>query len=232
MEHRMSVLREMRRSLLTDSSYSSVRACVALLVFVLLAINCGAPPQSQYHVPEAAMQAAERTPTAQSESGQSQSETRLPKSATVQVSEMPYLRNLFKQPPPARSRIALDDFFARTRANVQHAAVISDGSFDVLKAFIANGWAPIVKIRLPGGNPEILPLSGYNDPSSQIFFQNPTNLSERRVGYSDFEKSWTLDSRSKCVLITPQQLTQRDVERVLGKYLPQAAFEKINVRSR
>ena len=60
MKYRLSILREIRQSLLTDSSYSTVRACVVSLVFVLLAMSCGPPPQGQYHVPESAIQAAER----------------------------------------------------------------------------------------------------------------------------------------------------------------------------
>ncbi|MDE0010932.1 MAG: hypothetical protein OXU36_07290 [Candidatus Poribacteria bacterium] len=218
----------LREVLLTSSSYSTVRTCIVSLVFVLLAINCGPPPQSQYHVPETAAKAAEGATTAQATAGQAS----LPGSATVRLQEMPYLRNAFKEPPSTGSRTALNDFYATTRAQVRHAAIISDGSLDVLKAFIANGWAPIVMIRFQGRNPEILPVSQYNDQLSEVFLQNPTSLSERRISYADFEKSWAADSRNQCLLITPQQLTQVDIERVLGKYLPQGTFQQVSIRSR
>lgn len=85
MKHQLSFLTEVRQELLTGSSYSTVRACVASLVFVLLAINCGPPPQGQYHVPETVLAAAERNTRPQS--GQSQAS--LPESATVQLQKLP-----------------------------------------------------------------------------------------------------------------------------------------------
>ena len=231
MKHHLSFLREVRQALLTGSSYSTVRACVASLIFVILAISCGPPPQGQYYVPESAVKAVESSTTATAQSTQHQ-ESSLPESAIVQLQKMPYLRNAFKEPPRTGSRGGLDDLYATTRGTVQHVAIISGGSLNVLKAFIANGWAPIVMIRLQGRQREILPLSQYSDHSSEVFLQNPNNLSERRLSYKDFEASWTLDSRNKCVLITPQQLTEMNVQRVLAKYLPAEAFQQISVRSR
>lgn len=217
-----------RQSLLANASYSPLIACVASLVFALFALSCGPPPQGQYYVPETAMEAAEKNVTSRS----TQNPASLPQSATVRLQEMPYLRNAFKEPPQTGSRSGLDDFFARTRATVQHATVVSGGSLEVLKAFIANGWAPIVMIRFQGRNREILPLSHYNDQSSEVFLQNPANLSERRISYNDFEQSWATDSRNKCVLITPRRLTEIDIQRVLGKYLPAETFLKVSIRSR
>ena len=229
MKRQLSFFREVRQALLTGSSYSTVRACVALLVFALLAINCGPPPQGQFHVPETALAAAEKNVTQQAKRDQAVS---LPENATVHLQDRPYVRNAFKGPVNANTRGGLDDFYARTRGKVQHAAIISNCSLDVLKAFIAKGWVPIVKIQFSQGNSEILPLARYSDQSSEMFFQNPTSLSERRLSYKDFETTWTASSRNKCVLITPQQLSDLDVQRVLGKYLPKEAFQQISVRSR
>ena len=228
MKHYLSYLREFRQELLTGSSYSTVCACVASLVFVLLAINCGPPPQGQYHVPETALAAAERNTRPQS--GQSQAS--LPESATVQLQKLPYVRNAFKEPPRAGSRGGLDDLYATTRGTVQHLAIISNCSLDVLKAFIAKGWTPIVMIQFQGRSPEILTLSDYNDQLGEISLQNPTSLTKRRLNYADFETTWSRSSRNKCVLITPQQLTEIDVQNVLGRYLPTEAFQGISVRSR
>ena len=229
MKRQLSFLREVRQALLTGSSYSTVRACVASLVFALLAINCGPPPQGQFHVPETALAAAEKNVTQKAKRDQAVS---LPENATVHLQDRPYVRNAFKGPVNANTRGGLDDFYARTRGKVQHAAIISNCSVDVLKAFIAKGWVPIVRIQFSQGNSEILPLARYSDQSSEMFFQNPTSLSERRLSYKDFETTWTASSRNKCVLITPQQLSDLDVQRVLGKYLPKEAFQQISVRSR
>ena len=228
MKHYLSYLSAFRQELLKGSSYSTVCACVASLVFVLLAINCGPPPQGEYHVPETALAAAERNTSPPS--GQSQGS--LPESATIQLQKMPYVRNAFKEPPRVGSRGALDDFYATTRSRVQNLAIISNCSLDVLKAFIAKGWSPIVMIQFKGRTPEILALSGYNDQLSEISLEHPTSLNKRRLSYTDFEGSWSKISRNKCVLITPQQLSDIDVQRALGKYLPTEAFQGIGVRSR
>ena len=156
--HLFFLRREVGQSLLSGSLYSTVPACVAMLTFVLLAINCGPPTQGQYHVPESAIAAAERTTSQHS----LQNKANLPESATVQLERLPYLRNAFKERVRVSSRGGLDDFHAASRAKVQHSAIITNCSFDVLKAFIAKGWAPIVMIEFRGRTPEILPLSHYN----------------------------------------------------------------------
>ena len=228
MKHYLSYLSAFRQKLFKGSSYSTVHACVASLVFVLLAINCGPPPQGQYHVPETALAAAERNTSQRSEGSQGS----LPESATIQLQKMPYVRNAFKEPPRVGSRGALNDFYATTRSRVQNLAIISNCSLDVLKAFIAKGWSPIVMIQFKGRTPEILALSGYNDQLSEISLEHPTSLNKRRLSYTDFEGSWSKISRNKCVLITPQQLSDIDIQRALGKYLPTEAFQGIGVRSR
>ena len=228
MKHYLWYLRGFRQELLKGSAYSTVRACVASLVFILLAINCGPPPQGQYHVPETALAAAERN-TSQASRG---SEGSLPESATIQLQKLPYVRNAFKQPPRVGSRGGLDDFYATTRSSVQNLAIISNCSLDVLKAFVAKGWPPIVMIQFQGRTPEIVILSDYNDQLSEMSLQNPTSLNKRRLSYTDFEASWSKSSRNKCALITPQQLSETDVQNVLGRYLPTETFQGIGVRSR
>lgn len=232
MKYRLSILREIRRSLPADSSYSTVRFCVASLISVLLVMSCGPPPQGQYYVPESAIQAAERNVP---ERAKQSEQVSLPESAMVRLEEQPYLRNAFKNAfsePIRASRTGLDDFYTRTRGKVQHVAIISGGSFDVLKAFIAKGWAPIVMIQFQGRTPEILPVSDYNDQLSEVYLQNPTNFAKRRLSYQEFEKAWSKNSRNKCVLITPQALNEVTVQNVLGKYLPAEAFQEISIRRR
>ena len=228
MKHYLSYFRGFRQAFLKGSPYSTVCACVVSLMFMLLAISCGPPPQGEYHVPETALAAAERNTSPPA--GQSQGS--LPDSATVQLQKLPYVRNAFKEAPRVGSRGGLDDFYAMTRSRVQNLAIISNCSLDVLKAFTAKGWPPIVMIQFQGRSPEIVILSDYNDQLGEISLQNPTSLSKRRLSYTDFEASWRKSSRNKCILITPQQLSEMDVQRVLGRYLPTAAFQGIGVRSR
>lgn len=228
MKHRLSIIKEVRQTLRIGFSSSTMCAYVVLLVFALLAINCGPVPQGEYYIPETENTTAEKTTTTQS----TRSTVKLPESATVDLKKHAYIRNAFKQRPRVTSRNALDDFQTTTRRTVRHSAVIANCSFDVLKAFIAKGWAPIVIVGFQGRTLEILPLSEYNDQSSMVSLQDPTNLTKRRLAYKDFEESWKKNSRNKCVLITPQKLTEIDVQKALGEYLPSEAFQEISMRSR
>ena len=87
-------------------------------------------------------------------------------------------------------------------------------------------------IQFQGRTPETLPVSDYNDQLSEVSLQNPTNLGKRRLTYKEFEETWSKNSRNKCVLITPQRLTETDIEKVLSKYLPAEAFQQVSIRSR
>ena len=231
MKRHLPFLQEVRQALLNGSSTSSstLRACVASLVFVLLAINCGPPPQGQYHIPESALAAAERTTTT---TQSSQNQANLPESAIIQLEKQPYLRNAFKERVRVSSRGGLDDFHAMTRRQIQHSAIVANCSFDILKAFIAKGWAPIVMVEFQGRTPEILPMSQYNNQLGEVYLENPSNLNKRRLTYTDFEASWSRISRKKCILITPRKLSELDVRKALGDYLPEAAFQEISVQSR
>ena len=226
MERNKFSLKNIRRTLITGFSYSTVPICIVLLVFAVLAINCGSPSKTQYYVPEtAATPAAKPMPT---ESRYTDSS--LPKAAAVNLRELPYVRNVFKETPDI-SRGGLDDFYLTTRGKVQHVAIVSNCSFDVLKAFVAKGWAPIVMVQLQGRRPEILPMSRYDDRAGEVSLQHLANFGERRVSYKNFERDWT-SSRNKCVLITPQQLSEATVRKVLSRYLPIGTFEGIRVKSR
>ena len=222
-------LREVCQSLLSGASYSTACVCVASFVFVFMATSCGPLPQGQYQVPEAATTAAEKTTSPQAMQNGAAS---LPESATVQLAEMPLIRNAFKERVRAGSRGGLADFHASSRGKVQHSALVSNCSFDILKAFIAKGWSPIVVIEFQGRSPEILPLAHYNEQLGEVFLENPANRNKRRLTYKDFEASWSRISRNKCVLITPRQLSEMDIRKVLGQYLPEEAFQEISVQSR
>lgn len=229
MKRHLFFLGNVRQALPDGASYSTVCACLAASVFLFMAINCGPPPQGQYHVPESAIAAAEKTT---SPTSMQNSDASLPKSATIQLQKMAYVRNAFKETPRTQSRSGLADFHARTRRTVQHSAIIDNCSLDVLKAFVAKGWAPIVMIQFQGRTPEILPISDYNDQLSEVHLQHPSSTTRRRMSYKDFEASWRQSSRNKCVLITPQQLTEMDIQKVLGRYLPKEKFQQLRVQSR
>ena len=87
-------------------------------------------------------------------------------------------------------------------------------------------------IQFQGRTPEILPISDYNNQSGEVHLQNPTNLSKRRLTYKEFQTAWNRNSQNKCVLITPQKITEKELQNVLGGYLAAEAFQQVSIRSR
>ena len=117
-------------------------------------------------------------------------------------------------------------------------AVVSGGSFDVLKAFVANGWAPIVMIQFQGRTPRNLAIfPNYNDKLSEVSLQNPTNLSKRRLTYEEFEAAWRKNSQNKCVLKPPSnspngmmvRLTREGPGQIFAR---RSLFQQVSIRSR
>lgn len=201
----------------------------SIFVLGILMISCGPPPKSGMFPPIPEVASSPAKPKSGPQSMQNQG--RLPSSGMVDLRKMPYMRNVFKEVGPVR-RGAINELYATTRGKVDNIAIVSNVSLDVLKAFIAHGWSPIVVIQLQGRQLEMLPIVRYNHVSSDIFLQNPNNFAERRFSNADFETYWGVGSRNKCALITPQQLTEARVREVLSNYLPAAAYQQISVRSR
>ncbi len=220
MKCHLSYFYKVRKAILNFSSKSTILGCIVLLAFALLAINCGPLPTAEQIVPETNV----KPPPIQTQG-------KLPETANIQLDKLGYLKGVFKRPPRVTSSGGLDDFVVMSRKDAKNSAIVSNCSFDILKAFVAQGWAPIVKYEFHGRTWEILPISEYNDQTQLISLQNPNQISKRRVNYKDFEASWSKSSGNKCVLITPVQITEQDVHKVLGKYLPKEEFKQITVTS-
>ena len=227
MKRRITFFREFCQALLSSSSYSTARACVISLVFALLAINCGPVPKGQYDIPDTINDTASNETTTQptAEKGS------LPESATIDLQKMPHITNAFKVPPRVRSRRPLDDFQLKMRERRQHSAIVTKCTFDVLKSFVAKEWAPIVIIQLQGSTPVILSVTQYDNRANVVHLHNPANLNKRQLTYEEFETAWAKDARKRCLLITPQQLTEADVKKALEQYLSTETFQEISVRS-
>ncbi len=227
MKHLSFRLKEIRQQIIRGSIISTVQICIFSLVFVFLVISCGPLPTSEINVPETTTNTTEKTTNMQTQ----QINANLPESATVDLQKIPYLSNAFKQSPPDRSRLALANFHSKMRQLGHHSALLSNCSVDVLKAFIANGWAPIVMIQLQSRNPIVSPVVHYDNNSSMVHLQNPNSASKRRLSYEEFDNSWGKSSQKRCVIITPKRLTKADVEKVLNQYSLTDAFQQISMSS-
>ena len=126
--------------------FLSVLTCVISLIFMFMVTGCGPVPSSELNIPETTTPTVGESPQLQSKN----SVVKLPVSAIVDLQKQPYLRKTFNNPinVNVRNRMALANFHLRMREIGQHSAILSNCSFDVLRAFVAKGWAPIVLVQL------------------------------------------------------------------------------------
>ena len=214
---------------------------VFILALCILLVSCGPPPQTGKLPPipsanrsqPASASASTKTRTTSAMASATQG---LPAAAAVDVTKKPLLKTFFRNEPGFNR---LEDLYATTRGQVQNLSVVSNCNLEVLKAFVATGWAPIILSRRSGKG-HLTTVMQYNDADQQIQIGNPLAAQREglrsRVGrmltYSEFEKEWTTGSRRKCVLITPKKLHDADVRAALKKYLPEEQVARIQVRSR
>ena len=208
-----------------------------VLALCLLLVSCGPPPQTGKMPPIPSANRSQPASTSAPTKTRTASATgALPASAAIDVTKKPLLKALFRNEPNVTR---LEDLYATTRGQVQNLSVVSNCNLEVLKAFVATGWAPIILSRRSGKG-HLTAVLQYNDADQQIQIGNPLAAQREglrsRVGrmltYSEFEKEWTTGSRRKCVLITPKKLHDADVRAALKKYLPEEQVARIQVRSR
>ena len=212
-----------------------------ILALCLLLVSCGPPPQTGKMPPipsatrsqPASVSAPTKTRTASAMASATQG---LPSAAAVDVTKKPLLTALFRNEPNVNR---LEDLYATTRGKVQNLSVVSNCNMDVLKAFVATGWAPVIRSRRSGRG-HLSAVMRYDDAGQQIQIGNPLDARRKGAGsgggrpltYSEFEKEWSTGSGNKCVLVTPRRLSDVEIHAALKKYLPEEQVARIQVRSR
>ncbi len=205
---------------------------VSILALCLLLMSCGPAPQGE-RMP---IPSATRSQPASTSAPTRMRAGTLPSTATIDVTKKPLLTAFFRTLPDV---IRLEDLYATTRGKVQNLSVVSNCNLEVLKAFVATGWAPIIRSRRSGKG-QLSVVMRYDDADQKIEIGNPLSARAKRprsrVGraltYSEFEKEWTAGSGNTCVLITPKRLHDVEIHAALKKYLPERHVDRVQVRSR
>ena len=208
-----------------------------ILALCILLVSCGPPPQTGKLPPiPSANRSQPASASAPTKARTASSAGTLPASAAVDVTKKPLLKAFFRSPPDVTR---IEDLYGTTRGKVQNLSIVSNCDMDVLKAFLATGWAPIILSRRSSKG-HLTVVMRYDDADQQIQIGNPLGAQRRglqtRAGrtlaYSDFEKEWTTGSRRTCVLVTPKKLNDASIRAALKKYLPENQVARVQVRSR
>ena len=204
---------------------------VFILALCLLLVSCGPPPQTGKMPPiPSATRSQSASTSAPMATKTAPATGALPATAAIDVTRKPLLKAFFKNEPNVNR---LEDLYATTKGQVANLSVVSNGNLEVLKAFVATGWAPVILSR-GSGKGHLTVVMQYDDGAQQIQIGNPlaAQRSGRRLTYAAFDKEWATGSGRTCVLITPKKLNERDIHAALKKYLPEEQVAQIQVRTR
>ena len=206
-----------------------------VLALCLLLVSCGPPPQTGKLPPiPSANRSRPASTSAPTKARTASAAGTLPASAAIDVTKKPILKTFFRMDHDIRR---LEDLYATTRGKVQNLSVVSNCNLEVLKAFVATGWTPVI-LSGRSNSRHLSAIMGYNDTDQQVQIGNPLGAQsrgtrgKRMLSYSEFEKEWGTGSANKCVLITPKKLHDVEIHAALKKYLPEDQVARVQVRSR
>ena len=212
-----------------------------ILALCILLVSCGPPPQTGKlpPIPSAnrSQPASTSAPTkTRTTSAMASATGSLPASAAIDVTKKPVLKTLFRMDHNIKR---LEDLYATTRGKVQNLSVVSNCNLEVLKAFVATDWTPVILSRRSSKG-HLSAVMRYDDAEQQIQIGNPLSAQRkglhtragRMLSYSEFEREWSTGSGNKCVLVTPKRLSEVEIHAALKKYLPEEQVARVQVRSR
>jgi hypothetical protein len=112
-------------------------------------------------------------------------------------------------------------------------ASVSGCDLEVLKAFVASNWSPVVVITSPVGPKHIRAVIGYDDSAQRITLIDPVNLkqaAQANLEYSDFSKQWD-DPQKTCLLVSSQGIGEQRIKATLKKHLPEEKVESLVIKT-
>ncbi len=209
-----------------------------VLALCLVLMSCGPPPQTGKRPPIPSANRSRPASTSAPATTRTAAATgALPASAAIDVTKKPILKTFFRMDHDVRR---LEDLYATTKGKVQNLSVVSNCNLEVLKAFVATGWTPVILSKRTAKG-HLLAVMKYDDADQKIQIGNPLGVRRKGAGargartlsYPEFEKEWATGGSGKaCVLITPKRLHDVEIHAALKKYLPEEQVDQVRVRSR
>jgi len=120
------------------------------------------------------------------------------------------------------------------------SAMLTRCDFDIIKAFVAYGWAPAIILRSPTGPEHLRTVIGYNDPPEELTLTDPMNtvgptepgaLKQMKLSYADFLKMWD-DQQKSCLLFFSQYTDESLIKNALWQFLPKDKTNSIAIRTK
>ena len=98
------------------------------------------------------------------------------------------------------------------------AYLMSGVSLDILKAFLFNGWPPIMSYKARRDFGHAVVVVGYDDAKKRLLVHDPNFVKVHQFPYHQFLPAWKQTGNS-CLLIVPKGLTRQDIINAVSKYI-------------
>jgi len=110
------------------------------------------------------------------------------------------------------------------------AFIVSNASFNTLKALLIQNFPPIVGYRTKNRTGHAVVFVGYDDKKRMAFVNDPNYLKVTRISYIDFLGRWKSHG-SLCLLIAPANITPGMIKKALEAYLPGNEMALVHIRN-
>ena len=130
-------------------------------------------------------------------------------------------------------RFTLSELKAITKATRFAPMAVSGCDLEVLKIFVASGWAPVVSIRSPVGPKHVRAVIGYDDSTERVILVDPVNYTQAplaKVKYADFSKQW-VDPQKTCLLVLSKYIGEASIRIALKNYLSEERMKSIHIKT-
>ncbi len=116
------------------------------------------------------------------------------------------------------------------RATRQEPAAILKCDLQVLRAFIASNWVPIVILGTRVGPKHVVAVVGYDNAAEQLIIVDARSYAQTRVKYPAFFKRW-IGPQKTCLLMFSRYVGDNAIKAALRDYLPEERAESIVIRT-
>ncbi len=216
---------------------------IYVIFALVLIVGCGSIKTTSQATPKMEAKAPAISQPTTEQSGSSEV-GKLPKSYVPEAKNINNARKVaqaFREVPSLKAAKSINFLvFRDINAKGYPSAMLTRCDFDIIKAFVAYGWAPAIILRSPTGPQHLRTVIGYNDPPEELTLTDPMQtvgptepgeLKQMKFSYADFLKMWD-DQQKSCLLLFSQYTDESLIKNALWQFLPKDKTNNITIRTK
>jgi hypothetical protein len=217
---------------------------IYMILTLVLIVGCGSVKTTPQVTPKMDAKTPEAVSQPTTDKSVSPEAVKLPKSYVPEAQNINNARKVaaaFRDVQSLKAATSINFLIFRDiNAKGYHSAMLTRCDFDIIKAFVANGWAPAIILRSPTGPEHLRTVIGYNDPPEELTLVDPMDtvgptepggLKQMKLSYADFLKMWD-DQQKSCLLFFSQYTDESLIKNALWQFLPKDKTNAITIRTK